>query len=187
MKTPLPITASFLALVACSHHITVYSDVEPAIDFSLYHSFTWGKRSHLAHDDNPIYYTDLTDCWVKAVVNTILAQRNMNVSEDNPDLIIHYHIIVEDRSIIVTESFAYAYSPYWIRSTADLCSYREGTLILDVMDARTRQLVWRGWATSVINDKYEPGEIEQLLKKAIVKMFTEFPVPAKIVFQTNLN
>jgi hypothetical protein len=51
--------------------------------------------------------------------------------------------------------------------------YQEGTLIIDIYDAKTKQLLWRGSAEGTLSDK--AAKNENKLDKAVAKMFKEFP------------
>ena len=52
-------------------------------------------------------------------------------------------------------------------------SYTVGTLIVDLFDTRTKQVVWRGTATETLPDK--PEKTAEKLNKAVEKMFNKFP------------
>lgn len=52
-------------------------------------------------------------------------------------------------------------------------NYKAGTLVIDMYDTRTRQLLWRGTAEGTLSDK--AGKNEKSLDKAVAKMFRNFP------------
>jgi hypothetical protein len=54
--------------------------------------------------------------------------------------------------------------------------YKEGTLIVDLYDARTKQLIWRGSAEDTLSNKAEKNE--KNLDKGVAKMFKKFPPEA---------
>ncbi|MGO8793822.1 MAG: DUF4136 domain-containing protein [Candidatus Sulfotelmatobacter sp.] len=58
-------------------------------------------------------------------------------------------------------------------STTTEDDYKEGTLIIDLYDAKTKQLIWRGSAEDMISDKAEKNE--KNLDKGVAKMFKSFP------------
>ena len=58
-------------------------------------------------------------------------------------------------------------------STTTVNEYKEGTLVLDMYDSNSRQLLWRGTATDTLSDK--PEKNEKKLNKAVEKMFDKFP------------
>jgi hypothetical protein len=49
-------------------------------------------------------------------------------------------------------------------------------LVIDIWDARTKQLLWRGTATDTVSEN--PEKNEKNLKKAMEKLFRKYP-PAK--------
>jgi len=52
-----------------------------------------------------------------------------------------------------------------------------GDLTVDVFDANTHQLIWRGTAQKTLSDK--PEKNEKKLESAVDDMFKKFPPPAK--------
>jgi hypothetical protein len=58
-------------------------------------------------------------------------------------------------------------------STTTEQDYQEGTLVIDLYDGKTKQLIWRGSTESVLADKAEKNE--KNLEKGVAKMFKDFP------------
>jgi Domain of unknown function (DUF4136) len=52
-----------------------------------------------------------------------------------------------------------------------------GTLVVDLFDAPTKKLIWRGIATDALSDK--PEKNEKKLEKAVSEMFHHFPPKSK--------
>jgi hypothetical protein len=51
--------------------------------------------------------------------------------------------------------------------------YTEGTLVVDIYEAKTKQLMWRGVAQGELKDS--PEKREKQLQKASDKLFKDFP------------
>ena len=51
--------------------------------------------------------------------------------------------------------------------------YKEGTLVIDMYDGKTKQLLWRGSAEGTLSEK--AAKDENKLDKAVAKMFKDFP------------
>jgi hypothetical protein len=51
--------------------------------------------------------------------------------------------------------------------------YKDGTLVLDMFDAKTKQLIWRGSAEDTLSNKTEKNE--KNLDKGVAKMLKDFP------------
>jgi Domain of unknown function (DUF4136) len=58
-------------------------------------------------------------------------------------------------------------------STTTEQGYKEGTLVVDMYDASTKQLIWRGSAEEMLSNKAEKNE--KNLDKGLAKMFKSFP------------
>ena len=172
-------------LAACSPQIRVYSDHDPGYDLATFKTFDWGQKENVEQGRNPLHYNELNDKRIKSAVRQELENRGYTYSELAPELVIHYHIVVDNQSIIATEPFGYHYGSYWTEMKTDVHAYREGTLIVDIMDTRTNNLVWRGWATSDINGAYNAAEIEKLIMQAVSKIFRKFPGTANRVIDMN--
>lgn len=166
---------SVLLLAGCSQQITVHTDMDPDYDLWKYKSFDWGQKVNIEEGKNPLLYNELNDKRIKAAVQQQLSKRGYKHTAESPDLIMHYHIIVKDQSAVVTEPFGYSYGPYWSRMNTNVYMYKEGTLILDLMDSKTNNLIWRGWAVTDVKDSYSPKEIEEIIQKVVSKIFRKFP------------
>jgi hypothetical protein len=53
----------------------------------------------------------------------------------------------------------------------------QGTLVIDLVDSRKKELVWRGTATDTLSD--EPEKNAQKIEKATEKLFKKYPPKAK--------
>jgi len=65
----------------------------------------------------------------------------------------------------------YGYNDPWLK---DDISKKSTTIIVDVLDAGTKKLLWQGVGTGVLSEKEE--DVEAMLHKAISDIFSESPV-----------
>lgn len=175
MKPPiffLFVTLFFVC--SCSDQIRIKSDYDRDISFAPYKSYGWLEKKDIETRNNPLIYNELTDKRIRKTVDKTLPSRGLTLVSDTPDLKIHYHIIVDNKTILQPEPYGYQYSPYWQRNRMDVYQYREGTIILDLMDPKSNNLVWRGWASSFL----EMDEIdlsEEKINRAVEKILNEYP------------
>ena len=104
--------------------------------------------------------------------------------ESDPDVFVTYHTNEREEMQLNTTSFGYGYgggwyrSPYWrggwggTTSTTRVQRYTKGTLVVDIWDAETKNLVWRGTVEGVVPD--DPQDAEAMIYKAIDKMVDEW-------------
>lgn len=166
---------SIILIMGCSQQIVVHTDYDPDYDLWKYNTFDWGKKINIEEGQNPLHYNELNDKRIKTAFQEQLSKRGYKITTESPDLILHYHIIVKDQSIVVTEPSGLVYGPYWTRMNTSTYTYREGTLILDIMDKKTNNLIWRGWAVTDVKESYTPKEIESLINTTVSKIFRKFP------------
>lgn len=100
--------------------------------------------------------------------------RGYRLTSEDPDLILHYHITVDNQSVVTTEPYGYWYGPYWTHMNTHVYSYGEGTLILDLMERQTKTLIWRGWAVIEVG-VIDPDNVDGLIKTAVTRIFRKFP------------
>lgn len=166
---------SVLAVLAgCSPQIRVYSDYDPDFDLWMYKTFDWGQKIKIEEGKNPLHYNELTDKRIKSAILEQMTGRGYRLTNSNPDLILHYHIIVDDKSIISTAPNGYQYSPAWMGMQTNVYLYKEGTLIIDLMERTTNNLIWRGWAVSAV-DQVDPEAVDDLIKTAVIRIFKKYP------------
>ena len=162
-----------VALAACSDQITVRTDSDRSVNIASYNTFAWLNKEAIEERNNPLYYNELNDKRIREAVMAELGAKGYTEVSDNPRLKVHYHIVIEDKTQIRSDN----YSPYWIKSERDVYTYREGTLIIDMMDGQNEMLLWRGWAISALSDTDQMSD--DLIHKAVAKIFTRFPAAEK--------
>ena len=156
--------------------LKIYSDFDHNISIKKYKTFGWPDHEKLERKNNPLY-NEQTDKVIRREVALQLNKKGYQFSEIQPDLRMHYHIVLENWSI-TPDPFGYEYDSYWLNREIHLYEYRQGTLIIDLVDPKTDFLIWRGWVVNFKGQK-KPGQIENQIKKATQKIFEAFPLLEK--------
>jgi Domain of unknown function (DUF4136) len=129
--------------------------------------------------------------WVRQDVDAALAKKGLqNVSvNQNPDLIVVYNMMSQELldSTTTSDGFGWGGGPwgYWGAwggwgdvgpdiSTTETEPRMLGILTVDLVDAKTKQLVWRGQATEDSISNSQKGD-EKQVQKSVQKMFDRFP------------
>lgn len=158
---------------ACSNEIIVRTDFDKSIALQKLERYSWLGQHDIESRNNPLYYNELNDKRIKDEVNSQMGLKGYALVDDEPLMLIHYHIVIEERSVYRPEELGYSYGRYWSDQRANLIRYSEGTLIIDFMDATNCSLIWRGWATSILDDTRIMDEV--LLRRAVDDIFKRFP------------
>ncbi len=169
MKTRIGILV-IASLMACSDQITVRTDYDRSVKIAQFKTFAWLDKHGIEERNNPLYYNELNDKRIREAVVDELTKKGYSQTAETPLLKVHYHIVIEDKTQVRSDT----YSPYWIKSERDVYTYREGTLIIDLMDAKNEALLWRGWAISALSDQDQMSD--NLIKEAVAKIFAKLPL-----------
>ncbi len=70
------------------------------------------------------------------------------------------------------DPYYYGYDPYGLNRGYE---YVQATLVLDVVDARTNKLIWRGWATGKLDHDPKPEAVQEYVNEAVEKILERFP------------
>lgn len=175
MKSSIFSISLLLLLVACSPEFQVYTDHDRSIDIQRLTNYDWLPVQQIESKINPILFNELNDKRIKTAVDRQLAAKGYLKSPASAQIIIHYHIIVENKSTLAPEPYGYNYGQYWLDKEFEARRYNEGTLIIDFMDSRNCELIWRGWAVSILDREMIS---EQLINQAVDEIFKTFPISA---------
>ena len=164
---------------ATSHYtpVSVTSDYSGDTDFQTYKTYAWLPQPSVKKEP-------VLDRQIKAAVDSQLFAKGLQKSPTEPDLLLAYHTGVEDR--VLASNLGYSYRSRYVRhrsrgvgfaSSSDISTttYQEGTLILDFIDASTKELIFRASAQAVLDRNAAPEDDEQLVNEAVAKMLENYP------------
>lgn len=159
---------TIIFMTGCSS-VQVETDYNREVDFSKYKTYRWIPHVK-GTEDNPLMNDPLITGHVKSAVNAEMAKKGFTlIEEGHPDFLMAYYFTARNR-VDVTH-----YYGYWYPST-NVYHYREGTLIIDIVDRVDKQLMWRGWATDVLQDR---SKIKSQIDYSVQKLLKKYPPNAK--------
>jgi hypothetical protein len=164
---------SALALIGCAS-TNVGSYVESGANIMPYRTFNWGVAYSISTgdprlDSNPFFLERL-----QADVEKQLAGRGLErTTSGTPDLLVHYHASVKQRLDVNSTDRKDGYC------RGDDCRpyvYEAGTLLLDLVDAHTNRLVWRGWAEGAVDGMIDNQDwMEKRIDEAVTRILATLP------------
>jgi hypothetical protein len=173
--------AVLASVVACSP-ITVNTSFDPASNFARLRTFAWVEPiegEDPAKDVAPDFRMRL-----RAAVEKVLANKGFIRAAEGvePDCRIAYYRHLQPGAWITTwgypygpwrvDRWGYRYDPWlvgWRR--VEVQHFEVGTLVLDIVDAKTSKLSWRGWGRGVL----DPRRSGEQLLDAVRKVIGRFP------------
>ena len=123
----------------------------------------------------------------KRIVDAIKGQlkaRGFTETSSNPDVFVLYHIALDKQQDISAYStgpmyggYGYGWGGGWGTTTTDV-RVRDivvGSLAIDMVDAKKKQMVWRGLGTKEIDTNAKPDKREKNINKAVEKIMKNYP------------
>ena len=131
----------------------------------------------------------LIDDRIVAAIETELAAKGFTKS-DNPDVFVVYHIAFDSQKDISTYSSGYGggYGAYgwgygggWAggTTTTQVRDIVVGTLVIDIADAKNKQVAWRGMGVKEVQTQASPEKRDKSINEAVKKIFKNYPPKVK--------
>ncbi len=173
MKTKqLPILfLFFLALPALGQKVHV--DYDGATAFSQYRTFQFYETREDLRD-----YSLTSHKKVVQQLRDYAEEGGLREVDTDPDVYVAYYTADRGDLRLVLSDLEYTYGSdfslgsYWEGGvgsrTSNSFTFKQGTLIIDVWDAKEKRLVWRGMATSAVAK--DPDKNDKKIARAIKKI-----------------
>jgi hypothetical protein len=183
-RPPLAAAITILALTACAS-VDVRSLTSPNANLRALHTFRVMQnakpRSPGAQSANdPMLVNSISNRALRADLVNGFESRGYVLS-DNPDFAVAYYASTKEKLDVTYWDYGYAYYPRWwsgwgpVMGPPDpmVAQYTQGTVIVDVIDPNTKELLWRGQGVAAVSD--DEAQYEQDLLKTVTAILDKFP------------
>ena len=173
-----------LALLTACSTITTKRDFDRNAKFDSYKTYAWAPEPNTL-----ALATPAVDQAIHAALDKGLTARGLTKAQGKtPDFYVVYHVTSVQKTDVrhyTDWGFGTAYRPgygYYVGWPGNPATYavldqiKVGALILDFVEVRRQQLVWRGVASAVISDK--AGDNATRAAQAVNVLLAEFPPQA---------
>jgi hypothetical protein len=101
-----------------------------------------------------------------------------------PDIVIHYYVLIGPNSESQFRGQFVGAVPPWglpdfAMTTTSFKVFEQGTVVLDLMDAARKEIVWRGIAETEIQRQRTLAEREVRIRSGVADLLKKFPPKAK--------
>ena len=130
-----------LLIMGCST-VSVFTDYDSGVDFSKYKTFAYFKPGI-----DKVEISDLDKRRILKAIDLQMAQKSI-IKSDLPDLLVSINTSAKEK-VYINNSFngfwGWGWNPWMWGPNQNMVSSRtEGALYIDLIDAKTKQLVWQG-------------------------------------------
>jgi hypothetical protein len=158
-------------LIACST-LTVSTDFDPAANFTQYKTFTVMPLEQFKNNT-------ITADRIKAAITQALQAKGLQPASEAADLQINVFAKLSKETQVTSTGTGYGGWGYrgWGggMSTTTVQNVNVGTLVVDLVDAKTTKPVWRGMASDTIDQKSTGQQKQEALNYAMNQMFEKYP------------
>ena len=166
-------TLSMLALVLCAFAASasaqsVQSDFDRSFDFSKLKTFSFAVHRF----DDALAQDSLNDGRIRHALESKLTAGGFRVEQgERPDFAVDYY--VTSRNKFSVQDYSYGPPRWWGRRDIRVDEYTEGTLTVDLIDAKTRQLVWRGRVSGTVELKGTDKKVDKAAEKLVKQLLKD--------------
>ncbi len=160
-----------LVLTSCTT-VRVATDYDKDVNFNQYRSFAFYKPGI-----DKAQISDLDKKRILRAIETELSSKGM-VKSENPDLLVSIFTKEKERIDVYNNNFGYGWgwNPYWYGAynTSNVSRTAEGTLFIDLIDAKTNNLVWQGMGSADLVT-YDMEKKEARIREIVSKILAKYP------------
>jgi Domain of unknown function (DUF4136) len=152
----------FVTLLGSAFAQKVETDFDHKANFSQYKTYSWEEIKPS---------NSLWDARIKSAVDAQLAAKGWTQVASGGDVCVV--AIKTSQTQRTLQTFYDGMGGGFGDATTTEQDYKVGTLVIDLYDAKSKQLLWRGSAQDTVSDKATQNE--KTLDKGVAKMFKKFP------------
>lgn len=170
MKTLILPLFALLLFASCSS-VQVASDYDTTVNFNNYNSYAFFKPG--------VDKAEISDLDKKRILRALDAEMSLKGMQksSNPDLLISFFTKAKERVNVYQNHYGWGRPWGWgwghLGSGATVSKTTEGTLYVDIIDAKTNELVWQGIGTAPLERTMEKKE--QRIKEIVKKILEKYP------------
>lgn len=166
-----------LVIVASCSSVKVNSDYDKKVDFTPYKTYAFYKSGI-----DKVEVSDLDKKRILHSIDDVLSAKGFTKSE-TPDLLVN--IFTKEREQVDVNRFnagwgygwGYGWNPYLWGGNTTVNRYTEGTLYIDLIDAKKKELIWQGEGEGVLTKNV--NKKDEKIKEFVSKILEQYPPKKK--------
>ena len=140
--------------------VGVTNDFDHAVNFRAFKTWAWYPQQPRDAEGGPAKgYESFLDKRMRAAVSAEMAAKGLTevAVTAAPDIYVAYSARVEDKQQVspgyggLGYPYGYGYGGYYGRGYSPVTQYKAGTVVIDIVDARRKELAWRGTGQAQVN------------------------------------
>ncbi len=176
----------FIAFLVFSYgcsSVQVHSDFDPDAEFSTIRTYSW-KKVQVPGDslaDNPLLYKRIA-----LSIDKYLQGRGYSLTDQaSADVLVAIHAGLKEKMRVTDWGGPRGYyrdplyDSWWgggaYGGRVDVSYYTEGTLVIDIVDRKQEELIWRGLGTGIVSPQSSQEKTGETIEEYVQKILNQFP------------
>lgn len=168
-------------LSSCASSYMANFDYDRSVNFRKY--ATYKVEPAKTDKDDPVLNSQLNQKRIEEAVVTEMKKRGYVRKDENADLVIKYRIDVENRQEMQSYN-TWGYGWWGRPNNTYTRNYREARLVINMVDAKTDQLVWQGWSSGEEKNSRKQDQ-EAAIYNMVNKILAQYPHKAGQPYNDN--
>ncbi len=175
---------ALLLLTGCSS-VQVSQDYLPDTQFYDLKTYQWQSETQKP-TGNKLVDNPLLDKRIRSAIEQSLANKGYRkITEGTPDFYVAYSYLLksklESRDSGVGFGYGFgvsrpgSYVGVGVNSGQEIREYNQGNLLIDLINSKTKELIWRGTGTRRVSDHSTPEKTTKMVNEMVGKVLEQFP------------
>jgi Domain of unknown function (DUF4136) len=156
--------ATVVAIGASSVTAGVHVDRDDRVDFPSFRSYSWVEGTPARRAE--------FEAMIRGAVDSEFEARGLAQNDDTPGVYVVTHASLEGLPALDPDRFTYGGYPGDQWRPKGVNPYQP-SLVVDLLDGESKQLIWRGIASASYSRDLE--KIERKIRKVVGKLFRKYP------------
>ena len=161
-----------LILTSCTS-IRVNADYDSRVDFTQYKTYAFHKNGI-----DKVQVSELDKKRILRAIDAELTKKGYTKSED-PDMLVN--ILTKEREQLSVNQFnmgwgygwGWGWNPFFMGGNTFVNSTTQGTLYIDLIDAKKKELIWEGEGIGSLTENR--AKKEEQINEFVAKIIAQFP------------
>jgi len=188
--------AAVVVLAACASAVQVRTALSPDASLSGLHTFRVQATpkptiATAQSTSDPMLVNSISNRALRSDLQQGFEKLGYTVNDSTPDFCVAYYASTNQQLDISAYDYGYSFRPRWWRGWGPryrsamyepmVTQYTQGTVIVDVFDPKTKDLLWRGQGVAAVSDNQD--QYAQELQTTVAAILAKFPAAAAKVAQ----
>lgn len=182
--------AAVLTLAACASAVEVRTALSPDASLGGLRTFLVlptpkPRIAHARSTNDPMLVNSISNRALRMDLEQEFVKLGYVSNDSNPNFAVAYYASTKQKMDITYWDYGYPLRPRWWRAWGPrfggmggpmVTQYTQGTVIVDVIDPRNKELLWRGRGVAAVSDNQQ--QYVQKLGRTVAAILAKFPAAA---------